>query len=451
MKQFMRAESFFTYASYYLPELLAHFDVTPKELTDLRIGTKPDLLRLVLIAYLRIHNQDKPAKIALIKHRSRFDHDHPTARTRRCQDMLAAAASGEQNKFLLDLQHWLTKVIEDAELYKSDDGYKSQIVGGFSYEPDENQEYAENYRTVECPHCYNEETVLGQGIEEVIEGVTLFTHLSGPYCRCDECEKVIRPLVYQPDEAPYDLSNVDDEAWEFYSDRLDDLVTGMVDHLETVGGYSRPYQLRVDVGNADWRGRDAYAICEVDGVKLADTMRVNSQFNIHAGKVRHFQNGTVMLSCFLAHHDATSSITVTPVWECELNNSEERYISQDELPRAQHNAKIADVLLCGSHAVFEYSRGSMSLTSAPLFDLASTDGLVEGLECLQAQLDCEDWEGLAEQAELLPIQALLSAIGRMLDELIAEVKNVQATPSLDRVLHLRALIDCYLAHEGDDE
>lgn len=451
MNEFLRAESFFKHAAYYLPDLLAHFDVTPKDLGDLRIGTKPDLLRMVLIAYLRLHRQDKPAKIALIKRRSRFDHDHPTASTRRCQDMLAAAAFGTQDRFLSDLQHWLRKVIEDAELYQTEDGYKSQIVGSFSYEPDENQEYAENYRTVECPHCHNEETVLGQGIEEVIGEVALFTPLSGPYCRCDKCEKVIRPLVYQPDEAPYDLSNVNDEAWDCYTDHLDELVAGMVDHLMEVGGYSRPYQLRVDVANADWRGRDAYAICEVDGVKLAETMRVNGQFNIHAGKVRHFQNGTAMLSCLLAHHDATSSITVTPIWECELNNGEERYISQDELPRAQHNAKIAEALLCGSHSAFEYSKGRYSGSITVLFELASTDGLVEGLECLQAQLDCAEWQGMAENPAMTPIQALHSAIGRMLEDLIAEVKNVKATPSLDRVLHLRSLIDCFLTHEGDDE
>jgi hypothetical protein len=342
------------------------------------------------------------------------------------------------------------KEVIDAAFYQDGDTVKSIQQGGFSYADDDGEGEQEYWTTVECGGCG-----LEWPIREQLGGDSAATfllanagelegcgwlHLSGPYGRCNECGAVNRAKVYPADELPdAGWANVNEdgsEAWDDYQEHLDDLLGELKAHL-VKHGLPEPDGLRLDIGHADWQGRDAWAECRFDGETLAKTMRVDSQFIISNGRLLCYPDGRAELRCSLSHHDVPqgSPVTVAPYWEDELSYQGEDHLSYEEVRGAQTGlANIAQVLLCGEAREFQYSANST-------FKAVGSENLAGGIE----------W--LAEQCAVRDLDAVTGyslALGLLLERLADDVRTKRNVPAPHAQL-VRDVLDHWLEHSTEEE
>lgn len=288
-----------------------------------------------------------------------------------------------------ELERKVKELVEDNGLYDTPEGVKAKKGGTFSYgQTDQYDQVLSEHREVTCPSCDHDEIVstFDEDDPETILQFhsTDFTHLTGPYAKCNECGEAVRPIVSEATSLPDNFTNYDDDQWDQYKEHLGYLITQLTEHCEK-HGLTAPDKLMVTANNLDWRGRSGYTVTGVDGEELADAMRVNSDFCIYNGQLWLEPDGSGYLSCTMAHHDVPTGggITVWPMWACDLGTGrEDEYVRGDELADAKVFAEIATVLLTGVDEVYEYS-------TKTTFALVSRDGLVEALETMASHVEVE--------------------------------------------------------------
>lgn len=346
---------------YTLPGFLNRLGVTAEQLSKLAIAHSPQMVRALVMSCLKRSGKDAYCKARL----RRLKPTHEEARAQ-CQSIIR---KGDVNDKILAQK--ARDLVRDNELYDTPAGVKSRIVGGFSYGDTDYESELEMYRAVECPSCSNTEVVLADNPEDALEMAEKFTHLSGPYCRCERCEAVVRPTVEAATCLPDDYEGFDGDEHELYVEQLDYLLEQMQAHLDKLG-LPKPARLYIGVTNADWQGRYAYARCSFDGKDLASKLRVNGDYMIRNGLLTIREDGYACMTCTLAHHDASSGITIAPEWDCDILG-DGCPLYQENLEEGKGYARIAETLLTGEGEEFEYSN------SGEPFSLVSHSGLSEGI------------------------------------------------------------------------
>lgn len=415
---------------YLLPHYLNLLGVSVKQLETLHIAHCPQLVRALCMSILRRSGKDAYV-------RARLHRFHPTTEEARTQSQaILRKADIKDNLILVKARN----LVRDNLLYDLDGKVFSEIVGGFSY-TDYDLEL-EPYLAVECPDCGQTETVLADSPEDALETAEEFTHLSGPYCRCERCEKAMRPTVEPATCLPDSHYQYrDDDEHDLYIEQLDYLLGQMTEHLKALE-LPEPSRLHIGVSNADWRGRDAYAKCRIDGTDLADKLRVNGDYMVRDGKLLIAPDGHVSMTCVLAHHDASSPITIVPEWECELD--EDTALFQEDLPEAKVLARAAHQLLAGQAECFEYNdRGTP-------FALVSYSSLAEGLRELSRRLGYdtkpESFNELMEEGSDTPEMDLVAFNLFQLED-FALVKKAPANVIEVQAVFVRRALDALLSKD----
>jgi hypothetical protein len=334
------------------------------------------------------------------------------------------------------------------QFYFEGDQVKSIVRGTFSYNDDDGESEREYWTTVGCASCGHEVHVREQMgddtpaafLKENEHDLGGFTHLSGPYCRCDQCDAVTRVKVSPAEDLPDAAYDDQDgrEIWENYQDHLEHLVTELTKHLQA-SGMPKPDGLRIEVGHADWRGRDAWAECPLDGKELADKIKVNSDFTVSGGQLRCYQDGNAEMRCRLSHHDVPtgSPVTISPYWECELGDGNDSPDDHLDYAAARlsmaFTARIATTILTGEHRVFEYSKSHE-------FKMVSRHNLAGAIQWLAER--CEiDAQGDLEGYDL--------AMALLLERLESDVLNTDLDPIRIRIENVRAVLDHWLDQPED--
>lgn len=427
-----------------VPQVLNFYHCPLPEYRDLRlVNQHPGLLYLVL------HNWAKTQPKAVQQAGRHFWHQmtwkqrHAPLQRTLGQRMVAAFRMDDKT-----LTNLVDKEALNTEFYFEADTVKSVKQGGFSYGDNGGEGELEYWTVVECGACHHEFSIreqLGGGSAATFllaNAADLedkgWLHLHGPYGRCNECGAVNRAKVYPADELPdagwANVNEDDREDWEDYQEHLCELLGQLKAHL-VKNGLPEPDGLRLDIGHADWRGRDAWAECRFDGEKLAQTMRVDSQFIISNGSLLCYPDGRAELRCGLHHHDASSSVCVTPYWEDELSYQGEDHLSYEEVRGAQAGlANIAQVLLCGEAREFQYS------ASNP-FKAVGSENLAGGIEWLAEQCAVRDLDEVAGYS---------LALGLLLERLADDVRAKRNVP-VPHVQLVRDVLDHWLEHSTEEE
>lgn len=427
-----------------VPQVLNYYHCPLPEYRDLRlVNQHPGLL------YLMLHSWSKTQPKAVQQAGKHFWHSlswkqrHAPLERSLGQRIVRSFRVDDSN-----LARLSDKLAIEAAFYQDGDSVKAVQQGGFGYGDNDGSGELEYWTVVECGACHHElslrEQLGGDSAVTFIEANAAdledsgWLHLHGPYGRCNECGAVNRAKVYPaeslPDQGWKYVQEDGGEAWDEYKDRLDELVTELGMHLEA-HGLPKPDGLRLDINNADWRGRDAWAECRFDGQKLAETMRVNSQFIISDGRLLCFQNGNAELRCGLSHHDASSSVCVTPYWEDELSFQGEDHLSYEEVRGAQAGpANIAQVLLCGEAREFQYSANST-------FKAVGSENLASGIEWLARQCAVHNLD---------EVTGYSLALGLLLERLADDVRSKRSVPGAHVAL-VRDVLDHWLEHSTEEE
>ena len=416
---------------YYLPALLNFHGASLKQLTDWALVTKPLLLHTVLMGLAQqVIGRPERKQVEMKARLRRMYHHHGGQRGLPLWARQMVKASGYDMQSLdgiLDRQRL-------AQQFFMRDGKVVAVKrGGFGYDPDDMSGELEMWSTLECPACGATEEIREQTAEEAIKASEQFTHLSGPYCRCDQCDKVVRPVWEEATDLPskaYDYA-YDNDDWEQYKEQLQYLLDEMKAELAKQG-LPAPDGLRIEVSQFGWRKQDAYAECAYEGEALADKLSVNSQFNISCGAYTVQENGHAELYCVLSHHDGSSPIHVFPYWECEVDS--DIHIYQEDWPAIREIwLPASELLLCGADASFPY-------TTSEKWTVATREGLVDEFgSMVRIALLAEDDEDIPpfERAVRLLADALL-------DEINQETPRVGF---LNRVQQFRQVFDAWLLTE----
>jgi hypothetical protein len=398
--------SFGDHSFFYLPKLLNFHGVMPEELRMMRLVGKPHLTKQLLTHFA------PSLKSVLKDYLKRHPKSDGGALFRKAYTTL-----GMEPRLLQDrLSDMAGVAIDRSHLYVEDGVVKSQIAATFSYDTHSLYEAElDLFEELVCPECHYAET-LQKGDVPVS-----FSRLVGPYLRCDQCDSVVRPFRQSADELPDGWGQIGTgEEWDDYKEWLSELVEKLGNHLEAAG-LPTPCSLRIDVGNADWRGRDAYAECAFDGKELADKVRVNSDFTISNGKLWLQQVGLGRLTCSMSHHDVPmgSSVTIQPSWECELDGEP---LVGEQIFDCIELAKAATHLFAGAEFCFQFNPTAQ-------LRAVSEIGFTESVSWLCAQLGLEEED---------PIRVLLETLDFDGKQLATQAKAI------------RALIDERLAEEQED-
>jgi len=435
------------YTWWAVPQVLNFYHCRLPEYRDLRlVNQHPGLL------YLMLHSWAKKQPKAVQQAGKHFWHSlswkqrHAPLSRELGQRILRAFRVDDSNLARLHDD----KEALNTEFYQEGDTVKSVKQGGFSYADNDGEGELEFWTVVECGACHHEfsirEQLGGDSAVTFIEANEAdledkgWLHLSGPYGRCNECGEVNRakvaPAEDLPDEGWANVNEDSSEDWEQYEDHLNELVNQAADHLKA-HGLPKPDGLRLDVSNADWRGRDAWAECGLDGKALADRMRVNGQFTISNGRLLCHQDGNAELRCVLSHHDVPTGggVCVNPYWEDELSYQGEDHLDIDAVRESLGElAPIAEALLCGSQPEFEYSAGST-------FKVVSRDNLATAIEALTERFDLHNLE---------VIEGYSLAVGLLLERVAVDLrcKNKFNLASVQRT---RQALDHWLEYSTEEE
>lgn len=414
---------------YYLPALLNFHQCELKQLTDFALVTKPLLLHTALMGLAKqIVGRSERKQVEMKARLRRLYRHHSGQRGTPLWARRMVKATG------FDIQA-LDGVLDRQRLAQQFYMKDGQVVaverGGFSYDPDDCSGELEMWSTLECPECGVTEEIREQSAEEAIEASDDFDHLSGPYCRCQQCDKVVRPVWEMADDLPEKAYGYawDSEDWEQYKEQLQYLLDEMKAELAKQG-LPAPDGLRIEVSKFGWRRQDAYAECKYDAEELADKLRVDSQFNISRGAYTVEANGYASLYCVLSHHDGSSPIHVFPYWECEVGS--DIHIYQEDWPMIRSTWRPAsELLLCGKDVIFPY-------TTSDKWTVATREGLADEFgSMVRHPLFPEDGE------DIHPFER---AIRLLADQLLEEIDQEQPRPGfLRRVEQFRQVFDAWLA------
>ena len=418
---------------YYLPALLNFHGASLKQLTDWALVTKPLLLHTVLMGLAQqVIGRPERKQVEMKARLRRMYHHHGGQRGLPLWARQMVKASGYDMQSLdgvLDRQRL-------AQQFFMRDGKVVAVKrGGFGYDPDDMSGELEMWSTLECPACGATEEIREQTAEEAIKAAEQFTHLSGPYCRCEQCDKVVRPVWEEATDLPskaYDYAG-DNDDWEQYTEHLQHLLDEMKVELAKQG-LPAPDGLRIEVSQFGWRKQDAYAECAYEGEALADKLSVNGDFNINRGAYTVQENGHAELYCVLSHHDGSSPIHVFPYWECEVDS--DIHIYQEDWPAIREIwLPASELLLCGADASFPY-------TTSEKWTVATREGLVDEFgSMVRIALLAEDDE------DIPPFER---AVRLLADALLDEIN--QETPRagfLNRVQQFRQVFDAWLLTERE--
>lgn len=397
--------AFGDYSFYHLPTLLNFHGVMPEELRLMRLRDKPHLTQQLLANYAP---SLKPVLKDYLKRHPRAGGGDIFRKAYMTLDMEPRQLQGR-------LARMASSAIDLAHLYVEDGVVKTQIAGTFSYDQHDLYEMElDLFEDLVCPECRYSETLQKGDIP------VSFSRLAGPYLRCDQCDSVVRPIRQEAEYLPDGWEIGTGEEWSDYEAHLSDLVDVLGKHLEAAG-LPTPCNLRIDIGNADWRGRDAYAECGFDGEELARKVSVNSSFTISDGKLWLQQVGLGRLTCTLSHHDVPmgSSVTIQPSWECELDGEP---LVGEQIFDCIELAKAATHLFAGPEFCFQFRQDAQLLA-------VSEVGFAESVAWLCARLGLEDDD---------PIRVLLETLDRDGKHLVAQAKAI------------RQLIDERLAEEQEE-
>ena len=417
---------------YYLPALLNFHGTSLKQLTDWALVTKPLLLHTVLMGLAQqVIGRPERKQVEMKARLRRMYHHHGGQRGLPLWARQMVKASG------YDMQS-LDGVLDRQRLAQQFFMREGKVVavkrGGFGYDPDDMSGELEMWSTLECPACGATEEIREQTAEEAIKAAEQFTHLSGPYCRCDQCDKVVRPAWEEATDLPskaYVYAG-DNDDWELYTEHLQHLLDEMATELKAQG-LPNPDGLRIEVSKFGWRKQDAYAECDsFNAEELADKLRVDGQFNISRGAYTVQENGHAELYCVLSHHDGSSPIHVFPYWECEVDS--DIHIYQEDWPAIREIwLPASELLLCGADASFPY-------TTSEKWTVATREGLVDEFgSMVRIALLAEDDE------DIPPFER---AVRLLADALLDEIN--QETPRagfLNRVQQFRQVFDAWLLAE----
>lgn len=413
------------------------------KLSEFLRGDRPDraIVGGILATLIDEMFKRSPAQaVALRKlaHRGLWKDQRPTRMARTIEKLAATMHSMTSVKpdLVTRVLERCEKVKQELMLYTDADGViKSPFAASFSYSQyDEYRGELESWSEIVCPNCGASESLRdSEELPTLLQESMLddFDHLSGPYCRCKGCEKVVRPFMRSADSLP-DGATYGEEAYSDYVDNLKELLEQLEAHL-VKGGLPAPAKLRMVYHNSDWRGRTAYSVVNFDGASLAGTLRVNGDFSIDDGWLMLLPDGDGYLTCNLSHHDASGPVRIFPVWSCDLAADDEVYLPFEDLARARYNAEVANTLLCGRENVFSFTQKGKA------FDLVDTTNLRSELETLSGALGGR----YVEEAECLGGFGL--AVNLLLEGLTADLATAQV--DLRRVTQIRVVIDDYLKQE----
>lgn len=428
-----------------IPQVLNFYRCPLGNLADMRLVEQhPGLLYLVL----RNWAKDKPKAVQQAGrhfwHSLSWKQRHQPLQRTLGQRMVRAFRAGDS-----DLTKMGDKEYLNTQFYFEGDSVKAVQQGGFSYGDNDGSGELEYWTVVECGACHHEFSLREQLGDDNPEAFLLATeadledkgwlHITGPYGRCNECGAVNRAKVYPaeslPDQGWENVNEDSSEDWRDYQEHLDELLGQLKAHL-VKHGMPEPDGLRLDIGHADWRGRDAWAECAVDGEELANKMRVDSQFIISNGRLLCFQDGNAELRCSLSHHDVPqgSSVCVTPRWECELEASTE-YLGYEEVREAQGGlARIAEVLLCGEAREFTCS-------ASTTFKVVARENLAYHIDSLADGCGLKDLDKLTGYA---------LALGLLLERMVDDIRAKRSVPGAHAQL-VRDVLDHWLEHSTEEE
>lgn len=435
------------YQWWVLPQVLNHYHCPVADYARWAlVGQAPALLYLTLRATALNAHPKRLKELAAGRH---YWHHMSWKRRHQPLDQATGQAllrvfgyTSDQLTLMLDRDKLMT------DFYQDGDEVKAIKRGAFGYNELDYEGEQEMWTTVECGACGHEEHVReqmgdatpAQWLADNVGELAEFEHLSGPYARCEQCEAVSRLKVYPAEDMCEDAwANYNEdssEQWEYYQEHLEELIGDLTRHLET-HGLPKPAGLRLEVGHADWMGRDAWAECELEGKALAEKMRVNSDYTISNGRLLLSPSGYGELRCSLSHHDVPmgSPVTVMPYWECELDDRGDTHLDFEAVKDSMDDlGKLAAVLLAGPQTQFEYAPGST-------FTVVDRENLAAGVEWLAAHC------GLDELDEL---EGYNLALGMLLQRLADDIRG--DTPiHLSRAERTRAVLDHWLEHSTEEE
>lgn len=420
---------------HYLPALLNFHHCELKQLTDFALVTKPLLLHTVLMGLAKqVIGRSERKQVEMKARLRRLYHHHRGERglPRWAHQMVKATGFDIQAlDGVLDRQR-LSK-----QFYMQDGKVVAVKRGGFSYDPDDLSGELEMWSTLECPECDATEEIREQTAEEAIKAAEQFSHLSGPYCRCEQCDRVVRPIWEQAVDMPAAAYNYagDNDEWEQYQEQLEYLLDEMKQELAEQG-LPAPDGLRIEVSKFGWRRQDAYAECKYDAEELVDKLRLDSQFNISSGAYTVEENGYASLYCVLSHHDGSSPIQVFPYWECEVDS--DIHVYQEDWPAIREIwLPASELLLCGKDNAFPY-------TTSDKWTVATRQGLVDEFgSMVRNALFAEDDE------DINPFER---AVRLLADALLEEINQEQPRAGfLIRVQQFRQVFDAWLLTEREPQ
>lgn len=413
---------------HYLPALLNFHGTSLKQLTDFALVTKPLLLHTALMGLAQaVIGRPERKQVEMKARLRRMYHHHGGQRGLPLWARQMVKASGQD---LQALECVLDRQRLNQQFYMKDDKVVAVKRGGFGYDPDYMYGELEMWSTLECPACGTTEEIREQTAEEAIKVAEQFTHLSGPYCRCDQCDKVVRPVWEEATDLPskaYGYAG-DNDDWEQYTEQLQYLLDEMKAELKAQG-IPHPDGLRIEVSKFGWRKQDAYAECAYEGEALADKLRVDGDFNISRGAYTVEQNGYASLYCVLSHHDGSSPIHVFPYWECEMDSNVHVY--QEDWPMIRETwMPASEILLCGTDAAYPY-------TSSEKWSVATREGLADEFgQLVRNQLFAEDDE------DIHPFERAVRLLADQLQEELHQ--ELPRGGFLIRVKQFREVFDAWL-------
>jgi len=465
-------DRFFTYGPNYgalthfhqLPALLNKHGVSALAFQQLRMADKPELTYILLRAMLNMDLLGVPkAMKGMVAKRMHRQHvvarrwaSLPVNHTHALLSAVADFDNRKENSQRDAMRRLVVALIDENGLYDQNGEVKAKLQGTFSYDlHDLWQDQLDLFFTLDCDSCGHSETIkkpfgwagtptpkdLPEMLEEACD-CTGFEHLSGPYVRCTRCGWTQRAKLGEadsiPDEEGDDLFDASEE-WDDYVEHLGTLVDALVEHAKQ-HSLPEPYRLKVIANRIRWDGATGYTDCAVDGAALADRLKVDSDFTIRSGKLWLEPDGTGLLSCSLAHHDATGFMEVLPLWLCELadrDTDDDALIEADQVPACSTwLPMIANTLLCGKGMPFAYS-------STYNFQMVSRTHLISTLEWLQRQLYWND--EVLEMEGVWAVQIAGNLLMKQLCYLIrTTVSDVEGYALAQTAKQLRTVIDTYL-------
>ena len=263
--------------------------------------------------------------------------------------------------------------------YKKGGRWVAPLQGRFSY-GDTDYNASSDYYLLKCPECGIEDAEVDEGLSSKFEPV-------GAYAKCSACGTYHRRSTQCATFGElidaglhHYVDNDDFDGWEDFENYLGELLADAEEHCKS---YNLPdfKALYAEGRNLDWRNRSGYKVFkDLDAREVAKAFTVNSDFHIYGGKLILHEGGNFSLSASVAHHDATSYISLSPLWEyCEEPDDDddcEGYLPFEGLEEASKAAYIAEHILCGKEDIFEFSKACQFKRLKPSWVAEKLDDLI---------------------------------------------------------------------------